>query len=637
MAGKKNKSNPKKTAPTKKKSIAKTKQSNNPIWIAVALLITAIAFFPSLANDFVNWDDDVNLLDNPNLEAFDWEHIKAIFTTSVIGGYNPLSIFTLAIEKNFFGFDPKVFHTTNLLLHLCCVYLVFQILLAMKLSPLAAFVGAVLFGIHPMRVESVAWVTERKDVLFGVFYLGAMYTYIQSLLKPQRKNYFLYLTIGLFVLSLLSKIQAVALPLSLLALDYYFKRPLEWKLVLEKIPYFALSLATGFLGIYFLSEAKTLNDPTTFNLFERLLIGAYSFCIYGIKLIFPYEMSPLYPYPAKMPWQVYLAPVGVLATLYWFYVAFKKDWRAQVFGLAFFAFNIFFVLQILGAGQGYKADRFTYIPYFGLFFMAAYGLQELLKRKPAFQSYAQIGVGVYLLLFAGMTWQQCGVWKNGESLWTHVIKHYSNTALPYGNLGHYYRDQKQYKKALENYDRAVQLNTREGKTFNSRGKTYFDMGNATKALEDYNRSIEMDPDRAEFYVNRGAAFGSLGRLNEALNDFNKGVELDPKWKNSYLNRSLVYTQTGQYQEAYEDVVTFLQLDPFHADMWYEKATALRRLGRDPEALPALNQAIQLNPGKGLYWVERAKIHFQQGNRAQSKQDALRAQQLGIKVDPALLQ
>ncbi len=381
MAGKKNKSNAKKTKQAKKKPKAPVRQSNHFLWIAVALLITAIAFFPSLANDFVNWDDDVNLLDNPNLEAFDWEHIKAIFSSTVMGGYNPLSIFTLAIEKNFFGLNPKVFHTTNLLLHICCVYLVFQILLAMKLSPMAAFIGALLFGIHPMRVESVAWVTERKDVLFGVFYLGAMFTYIQSLLKPKRKNYFLYWTIGLFVFSLLSKIQAVALPLSLLALDYYFKRPISWKLLLEKIPYFALSLAVGLLGIYFLSEAKTLDSTTTFNFFERLLIGAYSFCIYGIKLIFPYEMSPLYPYPAKMPWPVYLAPLGVLATLYWFYVAFKKNWRAQVFGLAFFAFNIFFVLQILGAGQGYKADRFTYIPYFGLFFMAAYAFQELLKRN----------------------------------------------------------------------------------------------------------------------------------------------------------------------------------------------------------------------------------------------------------------
>ena len=195
MASKKNKAKGKKavrsataTAPT---------ATNHYLWIAVALLLTAIAFYPSLANDYVNWDDDVNILENKNLEVFDWPHIKAIFSSTVMGGYNPLSIFSLAVEKHFFGLNPQVHHFTNLVLHLLAVFLVFRILLVMRLSPPAAFVGAVLFGIHPMRVESVALITERKDVLFGVFYLGAMYTYIQSLLQPQRKKYFLALTITL--------------------------------------------------------------------------------------------------------------------------------------------------------------------------------------------------------------------------------------------------------------------------------------------------------------------------------------------------------------------------------------------------------------------------------------------------------
>ena len=141
-----------------------------------ALLATAIVFIPSLMNDFVTWDDDVNILKNPNLQVFDWHSIKGIFTETVIGNYNPLAILSLAIEKAIFGLNATVIHINNLLLHLACVFFVYKISIQLKLSPIAAGVVAILFGIHPMRVESVAWVTERKDVLFGVFYFSAIYT-----------------------------------------------------------------------------------------------------------------------------------------------------------------------------------------------------------------------------------------------------------------------------------------------------------------------------------------------------------------------------------------------------------------------------------------------------------------------------
>ena len=175
-----------------------------------------------------------------------------------------------------------------------------------------------------MRVESVAWATERKDVLFGAFYLAAMFYYIRYLQRKEKKQLYFVLAIVLFVFSLFSKIQAVALPLSLLAVDYYFKRSLNFKLITEKIPFFALSLLLGLLGIYFLSAAETLNDDVTYySFFDRLLIGAYSLIVYLMKFIFPYEMSPLYPYPKELNWAFYAAPIGVIGFFYLCYLAFK--------------------------------------------------------------------------------------------------------------------------------------------------------------------------------------------------------------------------------------------------------------------------------------------------------------------------
>ncbi len=633
MAGKKQ-SSKRKTGQKKPKP---PKKSTTQWWFILALALSTIAFFPSLSNEFVNWDDDVNLLENPNLEVFDWAHVKAIFSSSVMGGYNPLSIFTLAIEKHFFGLEPFVFHLNNLLLHLLAVFLVFRLLVNLGLSPLAAVVGATLFGLHPMRVESVAWVTERKDVLFGVFYLGAMLCYLRSLRNPSRQNYWQWWTLALFVLALFSKIHAVALPLSLLAIDYWEKRKIEWKLLWEKVPYFGLSLAVGAWGIYMLSKAETLTNTSDYSFFDRLLVGAYSFVIYLFKFVYPYEMSPLYPYPASLDWKFYVAPLGVLAVVYLFYEAYRREYRATVFSLAFFAFNVFFVLQILAAGQGYKADRFTYIPYLGLFFGLAYAFDYALKRWKDYQVLLQGGMMMYILLLGMMTWQQCGVWKNGGTLWTHVLKYYQNTALPFGNLGHYYRGEKQYQLALQNYNQAVALNTREGKTFSSRGKTYFDMGQAQPAIKDYTKAIAMDATQPEFFVNRGAAYGSLGKLNEALADFNEGLRLDPDFKNGYLNRFLVFTQTNQPQKALADIENYLRLDPLMADMWYEKAMALRRLNQTENALSNFSRAIQIDPNKGLYWQEQAKAQYGLGQRDAARQSAQRAQQLGMQVAPELLQ
>ncbi|MEM9919310.1 MAG: tetratricopeptide repeat protein [Bacteroidota bacterium] len=616
------------------------KDSDQLIKLAILLGVTLLAFYGSLSNQFVNWDDDVNILDNENIAILDWAHIKAIFSNHVIGGYNPLTILTFAIEKHFFGLDPFVFHLNNLLLHLVCVYFVYRILLLLKLSPMAALFGALLFGIHPMRVESVSWATERKDVLFGAFYLAATYTYILWLkAREQEKVRLFAITLLLFTLSLLSKIQAVAFPMTLLAIDYYLRRPLSWKLVKEKIPYFGLSLAVGIIGIMILAGANTISaeDPTQYNIFQRLLIGAYSFCVYVIKCIYPYEMLPLYPYPQSLDWPFYVAPLGVVAVLVWVYQAFRKEQRAIVFGWAVFAFNVFFVLQILAAGQGFKADRFTYIPYLGLFFMMAWGLEQLMKKRPDYKLLALGGTGLYLLVFTYMTHQQNKIWENGATLWTHVIENGSRTALPWGNRANYYRSQKNYQQSIIDYQEAIKLAPQKAGPYNSLGKTYFDMGNKEQALQEYDKALEREQNEVEFWVNRGAAHASLGDFNKALADLNEAEKIDPDFKNLYLNRSLIYTQSGQFQLALKDHNKYLELDPYHAAIHYERAIVKRRLGDDTNALSDLNRAIQLDQSMGLFYYERAKILSIQGDKAGAQRDVRSAQQKGTKIDPAFLQ
>jgi len=394
-----------KSSKTKKTIKKKSTTTGSLIPLLVVLVVTLIVFIPSLSNDFVNWDDDVNIIENVNLEVFNWESIKNIFHPikgHVIGNYNPLTIFTFAIEKHLVGLDATLYHINNLILHLICTFLVYRIMLLLKLSPMAAMLVALLFGIHPMRVESVAWITERKDVLFGAFYLGALCLYTRYIAEGLKNKKLVWIALGLFFFSLLSKIQAVALPLTMLAVDYYFKRPLNFKLIIEKIPFFSLSLFFGILGIYTLSLQGSLADDTTqYSFFDRLLIGGYSWIVYLIKALVPYKMVALYPYPKYLTWQFYVAPfigLGTVAAAFW---AFKKEMTGIVFGFLVFFFNIVFMLQILGAGQGFIADRFTYIPYLGLFFIIGYYFDKLNKQNVKKANILKYGVMVFLVVNLG--------------------------------------------------------------------------------------------------------------------------------------------------------------------------------------------------------------------------------------------
>lgn len=588
-------------------------------WIIGVLLITAICFFPSLNNSFVNWDDDVNLLENKNTEALDAAHIKAIFTDRVIGNYNPLPILTFAIERHFVGLEPRLYHINNLLLHLFATFFAFIILIQLGLRPLGAAVGALLFGIHPMRVESVAWVTERKDVLLTAFYFPAIYCYIKSLKIPEKRNYYLIWAIIWFIFSLLSKIQAVALPLTFLAIDYILGRELKWNLIWEKAIFWLMSLVTGLAGIYFLKDNGSLEDVANYSIIDRLLIGMYTLNVYVIKFFYPYEMSPLYPYPSKLDINFSLAPLSVLAFAALTYWLWKKGHKAWVFGIVFFFVNVVFVLQVLGAGQAFLADRFTYIPYLGFFFIVAYYVNKF-DIENSSQKMTLLGVvGAFLLFSAFKTRQQCEVWQDGGTLWSHVITYYPDSELPWGNRARFYREnQKDYIKALEGYTKAINIKGKP-ESYNSRGKTYFDLASypelmkklgltlqdcTKKALDDYNKALSLDISKSErkyvteMYTNRAAAYGRYSQetgdktyLNNALQDITKAMEIEPT-DNTYLNGFLVNSELGNLQQAMLCIDKFNEKKPGECDMQYERAIINRKLGDDQTALLDLQKAVQ---------------------------------------------
>lgn len=646
-------------APAKAVTAAKETSASSG-WLPYALVvlaITALCYLPSLKNALVNWDDDPNITENPNLERVEQEGafstIGAIFDLekgNVIGNYNPLPILTFAIEKAMAGgINTTLIHTTNLILHLLTVFFVMRLLLGMGIGRWGMAAGGLLFGIHPMRVESVAWATERKDVLFAVFFFAALVYYVKWLKsedQSKRTEYYLWMVV-LAVLSCFSKVQAVTLPLSMLALDYWFRRPLSFKLILEKIPFWALSLTFGLINIYTL-KLQGSTDDAYFTFLDRLCIGAYSFCVYLYKLILPYPMSPLYPYAKPVPTIIYLSPIAFFAIWYLVYLAWKKNYRTWVFGILFFFFNVMFLLQVLGAGQGFLADRFTYVPYFGFFTIAAWYYDRAMADA-AMKSTLQGALGILTVIYGIWTVRQVAIWKNGDTLWSHVMKYEKETSsLPYWNRGQYRRNVLGiYDAALQDYTKAVQIDPKNPELYNSRGKTYFDMAMSgkyppaqtadyrKKALEDYSNALQIGTlkpkTQAEILINSGAAYGSQGDYLSALKSINRGLKVDPGNKNGYFNRSIVYYTINQPDSALADYRTYLQYDPNNHNIWYESGMLLRTQNKNAESIESLTRCLRLKPDYGLAYLERARAYAQSGNKVAAQQDYQRARELKMQT------
>jgi protein O-mannosyl-transferase len=610
--------------------------------LAIALILAYAVFSPTQKYDFVNWDDDKFCYENQLLTSMNeqnfWQNSKLMFKRDFLGAYAPLTIFTLGLDHKYGGKEPYTgisnpgsWHRTNIWLHLLTIIFAYLIALELGLNNIAATFLAILFAAHPMRVESVAWITERKDVLYGSLYLMAIFCYIKF--KKNRSYIGIVLSFVFFGLSLLSKIQAVALPLSLIAIDYYLDKKFVWSSVWKKTPYFLLSLAIGAYGVSVLSETNTLDQASTnFSMFQRLFIGSYSYLVYLIKLVVPYILSPLYPYPGVFPSYFYptmlITPV-VFYALYWGY---KKGHYALVFSIAFFSFNIFFLLQILGAGQGFIADRYTYIAYFGLFF----GLAYLLQKSTENEKYQKIAIGlasIYLIAQVSIAFKQVKIWENSGTMWTHVLKYYNQATTPYGNRANYYRSQKMWDLALADYASSIALQDSPGAR-NSRGKLFFDRGiknpdSVRMALAEFNKAIELNPNDGEYYSNRGAANAILGNDIDALNDLTKSIKLKPENSAVYLNRSLTYNKLGNFKGAIGDLNTYLTLNPNHTDIYYEIGRLHTNLKEFPLAIKNYDIAISREQ-KDFYYFERGMAHLNSGNKPKAKTDFEIARKLGNK-------
>ncbi len=622
-----------------------SRQGHGLLWLGSILAITCAVYLPCLENEFTSWDDNGYVTENALVAH---PNLVGLLTVPVCANYHPLTMASLALNYRISGLHPASYHWLNLLLHLANTALVFLFIRRLTGGRIwTTVVTSLLFGIHPMHVESVAWIAERKDVLYGFFYLLALVTYLRFL--DMRGHVWLIATFLAFVCSAASKPAAVVLPLALLAIDFFRRRPIHLAVLLEKVPFFAVSIAGGLITIQAQGSAGAIVGAHVWSPFERLLFASYAVAMYGLKLFLPISLSVVYPYPdaSGRPlsdfYVAFAALVILLSALLWF---FRRN-RVILFGLAFFFINIILVLQFLPVGSAIMAERYTYLSYIGLFFALSWWLDE--RRSPRMAGIPVkpvIAVALILLIPFSLlaTWKRCEVWRSSETLENDIIRRYPHRIwYAYWHRAYDRMRRGRSEEALADFNEALALNSGVASVWMHKGALLADLNRNDSALVCSERAIALKPDYAEAVNNRGGIRVHKGDLAGGIADFDRAIALDPKFRDAFTNRASAYSMMHEYEKAIADRRRAIELDrtnPGNYRLHGSNGASLQQLNRPREAILEYDEAIRAAPPGderlGPYYLKRSQAWWGLRERTQALNDAREAARRGAKVDSAYM-
>ncbi len=612
-------------------------------WMLLAVISTFIAFLPSLQNGFTNWDDNLYVTENPMLFQWSVANLKAIFSQPIAGNYHPITMLSLFLNYQLSGADAFGYHLVNLLLHVLNVGLVFYFVwLLSKGKKWVAFVAAILFGIHPMHVESVAWIAERKDVLYAFFFLLGLISYLQYRVKREQGLYgwtFLW-----FLLSVLSKPAAVVFPVVLMLLDYWRyqqsssdKKRWNWqKIITPKIPFFIVSLIMGIVTIYTQSP-KAIGAIDTFTFFQKIVYVSYGFVMYVVKALLPFKLSAFYPYPnsaTSLPTIFQIMPIAasVLIAGIWYSWRYTK---VVALGMAFFIINILLVLQVLTVGSAIMADRYTYIPYIGIFIILGYGFDRLMQTRT--KTIAAIIATLYIVVLSALTFERTKIWKNDEVIWTDAIQKYPHSVVALNNRGAYFNELEKLDKALTDFNKALELNPKYFDALIGRGNLYRKIGEFDKSLADSQLAISINAKDERPYINIGGVYFQQQEYSKSLEATEKALSINPDNADAVLNKAILLSIEQNFQASIPFFTQHIQLRPSDAKAYLYRGIAYQNLQQNQAALQDFNRTLQLSPQNGQAYIKRSESYLKMGNKAQALQDAQKAKSLGFNVSQEYLQ
>jgi len=587
------------------------------------IVVTGVAFHRGLYSEFVNLDDIAMLVDNRDFRGFGSAQLRWMFTTFLTGPYQPLSWLSYAVDHAIWGMRPFGYHLTNLLLHTATVvafYFVAQQLLRIGFDPLvppdsirlASAAAALLFGIHPLRVESVVWATERRDVLSGLLYMVTALAYLRYVRAGTRRRTWYLLTLGLFILCLLAKSMAVTLPIALLIIDVYplqrLGLPWGWLrgpgrgVLIEKIPFLAVSLALGIIAVIGQHSSGAMADVEQIPLGWRIGIATYAAGFYVVKTILPIGLAPMYEFTKPFEqWLAYMAGAAVLLLMISVMsFAMRRRWPALAAAWVFYLVTLAPVSGLLQAGVQIAADRYSYLPMLGFNLLVGAAIVAMLRSASDLdRRRSRIGLAVIcasvLAIFVGLTVRQTEFWRDSERVWKRVIDVDRRSPMGHANLGILYHLRGQNAAALPYAMAGALAKPNHSDVQLVCARVLRELGRQDEANEFFRRAATVQQPSAEAQGEYGLLLARSGDYAGAERFLLETVRLKPTHAEAQATLGLIAASRGDLNAAklrFDQSLNAPDIPPY---LYITIARAWQRFNRADEALSALQRGLVKHP------------------------------------------
>jgi tetratricopeptide (TPR) repeat protein len=622
---------------------------------AVLILSTLLVFWQVRNFDFV-YDDSDYVVKNPHvLTGLTEDGIIWAFTAGHAANWHPLTWLSHMLDCQLFGPDPGWMHLVNVLLHLANTLLLFAVLRKMtgSLWP-SAFVAAA-FALHPMHIESVAWIAERKDVLSTFFLLLTLAAYVSYVRRRSLAGYLL--TVLLFAFGLMAKPMLVTLPFVLLLLDYWPLNRFGWQagkpvpiderranlhmIMMEKIPFFVLAGTSGAITFLVQRAGGAVMNMRVLPLEDRVANAFLSYARYTGKMFWPQDLAAFYPFDAGRFefWQIVMS-VLLLLVISILVIHFGRNRRYLPVGWFWFVVTLVPVIGFVQVGKQALADRYTYIPYIGLFIVIAWGLPELVSKWLYRKAVLSLSVVIVLAVLGICAHRQAGYWRNGVALFSHAIEVTHNNDVAHNNRGAAYYDLGRWQEVIEDCREAVRIDPDYTAAYKNLGFAYGKLGRWEEAMENFKQAIRTKPNYAEAHNNLGFAYGKRGHWQEAIEAFGQAIKLNPGYSEAHCNLGVAYYSLGRYRDAMDAHKEAIKADPGYAEAYSNLGNVYSRLGRWQEAIDSYKQAIEASPDyieayNNLAWLIATNPDIQNRDPNEAIRIADHACELVIRDDPAL--
>ena len=603
--------------------------------------VTLVVFWQVRHHDFVNFDDNEYVYENPHVQqGLAPESVAWAFAGRHVGHWHPLTSLTHLLDVTLFGLNPGGHHLTNLLLHVANTVLLFLALRRMTRCPWRSGLVALLFAVHPLHVEPVAWVSSRKDVLSTLFLMLALLAYARYVEKPGAARYvlvFVFLAFGL-----MSKVMLVTLPFALLLLDYwplgrvdlavaqYGKRVGLWKLVREKLPLLAPVGVSSLITYYSAASYGLVGSREVYPFHVRAANAVAAYGQYIVRTLWPRRLAAFYPHPgdAVPVWQVAGAALllaCVSAVVFW-------QIRRRPYLVVGWLWYLGTLLPVIGLVQSLHfatADKYTYVPLVGLFIMAAWGAPSVGAnwrfQRPAL---CLLAAGAVVMLTACAS-LQLRHWRNSETLARHTVNVTENNANMHNNLGLALVKQGRLDEAAIQFSQAIRISDYYVKAHYNLGVTLAKQGKLDEAIVQYREAIRIDPDDAAAHYNLGNALERQGKLDDAIARYSAAVRIDPGYADAHYNLGNALERQGKLDDAIAQYYATIRADSGYTDAHNNLGIALARQGKLDEALVHFSEAVRLNPGSAEAHTNRGVVMTRQGKFDEAIEEYSKA----LRIDP----